>query len=143
MVMYTDLDKNKYDEIIKFTSEFHNISYSDEIIDKIFSKIKISPELFGNIMLSLSEAINNAIVHGNQFDPTKYIYVYYKILETKLEICVKDEGDGFDYQTIDDPTEEQNINKLSGRGVFIILNLADTVEFSYDNGQIVKMIFNI
>ena len=60
-----------------------------------------------------------------------------------LKIFVKDEGRGFDYNLIEDPTENSNINKLSGRGVFIILNLADEVNFYFDNGQVVNMIFNL
>ncbi|MBN2892800.1 MAG: ATP-binding protein [Bacteroidales bacterium] len=143
MVMYTDLDKNKYDDVIVFTSEFHNISYADEVIEKITQSVTIKPDIFGNILLSLSEAINNAIVHGNQFDSTKSVSVYYKLSNNCLEIAVKDEGEGFDYKLVEDPTELSNVEKLSGRGVFIILNLADIVEFSYDNGQVVKMVFNL
>ncbi len=143
MITCTDLEKNNYDEIIVFQSDFKNITYAEQVIQKMSSKIVISDEIYGNVLLSLSEAINNAIVHGNKFNPNKNVTVYYKISSKKLEIAVKDEGAGFDYKLIDDPTETINREKLTGRGVFIILNLADIVEFSYNNGQIVKMIFNL
>lgn len=139
--MCIDLAKNKYDEIFVFSSDFHNISYADEIIEKISNKVKISQEIYGNILLSLSEAINNAIVHGNKFDNDKSVTVSCTATEHKIELSVKDEGEGFDYRKINDPTSAEFIEKLSGRGVFIIIKLADIVEFSYEDGQIVKIIF--
>ena len=65
MVMFTDLDKNNTFEKTVFSSEFKNISYADSIIEEISSMVNIKPNIYGNILLSLSEAINNAIVHGN------------------------------------------------------------------------------
>jgi anti-sigma regulatory factor (Ser/Thr protein kinase) len=141
MVMFTDLDKDSFKGEAKFSSDFKNISYADDIIGEISSKTEIQPDLYGKILLSLSEAINNAIVHGNQFDPEKSVYINYVCTNKQIEFSIKDEGEGFDYQLVGDPTEAQNIEKLSGRGVFIIINLADTVEFSFENGQIVKMTF--
>lgn len=143
MTMFTDLDNSNFDEVFKFSSDLQNLSFADSVLTSISDKIDISPDIFGNILLSLSEAINNAIVHGNLFLESKSVYVSYKISPNELALYVKDEGAGFDYKLIDDPTDEKNLEKLTGRGVFIILNLADVVEFSYDKGQVVKMIFNI
>lgn len=143
MNIYTDLDKNKSFNQVVFSSDFKNITYADEIITKISENIHINHDIFGKILLSLSEAINNAIVHGNKFDIVKSVIVTYGLQNSKLVIFVKDEGDGFDYNLVDDPTDIENIEKLSGRGVFIILNLADEVKFFYSGGQIVKMIFDL
>lgn len=139
--MFTDLDKDSFKGETKFSSDFKNISYAEDIIEEISLKTDIHADLYGKILLSLSEAINNAIVHGNRFDPEKFVFIDYVISDKDIIVVVKDQGEGFDYHLVGDPTESDNIEKLSGRGVFIILNLADTVEFSYDEGQLVKMNF--
>ncbi len=145
MDIYTDLLTEDFNETISFPSIFQNISYSDKVIESLSSKIKISDEIYGNILLSLSEAINNAIVHGNKFNKDKQVTINfnYKAKTSVLQISIKDEGDGFDPNEIADPTNDENIEKLYGRGVFIIISLCDKVEFKYDNGQIVKLYFNL
>ncbi len=141
--MYIDLQTDSFDEEIVFSSVFGNISYAEKIINILSKKIKISDEIFGNILLSLSEAINNAIVHGNKFSKEKNVYVRYAYKNHRLIIEVKDEGEGFNPNEISDPTDYENIEKLYGRGVYIIISLSDKAEFKYDNGQIVKMYFNL
>jgi len=144
MNIYND-SQNDFNEKIIFPSVFANISYSEKIINILGQKLKISDEIFGNILLSLSEAINNAIVHGNKFTKDKNVTVTYSYKSSNKTLVVEviDEGDGFDPNEINDPTDAENIEKLYGRGVFIIISLTDKVEFEYNNGQIVRMYFNI
>ncbi len=143
MSMSYDLDINNTANEIIFSSVFSNISYAEKIIKKIGEQIEISELLYGNILLSLSEAINNAIVHGNKFDPEKNVKVSFSVKNKELKIEVKDEGEGFDPNQISDPTLPENIENLYGRGVYIIISLSDKVEFEYKQGQIVRMFFNL
>lgn len=143
MSIYTDLKNNPIKGDLSFSSIFQNISYAEKIINLLTSKVNISEEIYGNILLSLSEAINNAIVHGNKFNKDKNVTVNYSISSSELIIEIKDEGEGFDPDEISDPTSDDNIEKLYGRGVFIIISLSDKVEFEYDNGQILRMYYNI
>ncbi len=143
MTIFTDSKNNQFDKIISFSSQLSNLSFAESTLLAISEKVEISSDVYGNILLSLSEAINNAIVHGNQLSESKQVYVAYKIEGKLLHFYVKDEGAGFDHELVADPTEIENLEKLTGRGVFIILTLADTVEFSYDGGQIIKMTFNL
>lgn len=140
--MNTYINSNIRNEF-KFQSVFSNISNAEKIANEIISKVRINEALFGNILLTLSEAINNAIVHGNKFDPEKYVTVKYYILDNILNLDIQDEGDGFDVSKIPNPTEPENIENLYGRGVFIVISLADKVEFEYNKGQIVRIKFSL
>jgi len=133
----------KYENEIIFSSVFTNISYAEKIINNINDNYPIPDILSGNILLALSEAINNAIVHGNKFNKDKLVYVLYKVTNQQLIIEVKDEGEGFNPNELPDPTSPDNLEKLYGRGVFLIISLSDKTEFEYQDGQIVRMFFNL
>lgn len=91
------------------------------------------------IHLALEEAFLNAIKHGNKMDPTKEIKIDYSIDSKKIEICLADEGDGFDPNIIPDPRYGDNLYKTEGRGLFLMRSYMDVVEFN-DRGNSVRMI---
>ena len=106
------------------------------------TKYDVGPDVFGNILVSVTEAVNNAIYHGNLSDENKLVVlesVYDKELK-KLSIIVTDEGNGFDYTNLPDPTAPENITMIGGRGVFLIKQLADWVIFN-DKGNSVELQF--
>ena len=113
-------------------------SYVDEIISSVEGKLNAA---YGNIIISLTEAVNNAINHGNKNNPEKKITLSYKKNETSVFFTVEDEGNGFDYTNIPDPTAPENIEKINGRGVFLMKNLVDAIEF-LENGRKIKLTFN-
>jgi len=127
---------------IKFSSEIHNIAKAEEILEDITKQINLNEHIYGNILLSLSEAINNAIIHGNKMMKNKKVTVKYIIKKDLIEIQVYDEGLGFDYKNIPDPTLRENLEKETGRGIYIIKNLTDSLEFD-NNGSLIIMKFNI
>ncbi len=90
-------------------------------------------EKFINFQIASSEAIVNAIVHGNKQNPEKKVFVEIITDENKLELRIKDEGEGFDMAKLPDPTDESNLYKESGRGIFIIKSLLD--EFYIDSSS--------
>ena len=113
-------------------------SYVDEIISSVGGKLNSA---YGNIIISLTEAVNNAINHGNKNNPEKKIIVCYKKTKLAALFSVEDEGDGFDYTNIPDPTAPENLGKLNWRGVFLMKNLADAITF-LDNGRKIELTFN-
>ncbi|MDQ1772963.1 ATP-binding protein [Labilibaculum sp. A4] len=130
----------KSEKLLIFPSELENISRVERLIDEISSSHNLSSEIYGKISVALIEAVNNAILHGNQLDVTKKVKVKYNIDDESISFIVWDEGKGFDFSNIPDPTLPENLEKTHGRGVFLMNHLADDIEFG-ENGAIVEMKF--
>ena len=125
---------------LTFPSKIENLSRVENIIETLAADYKITDEVFGNILVASNEAVNNAILHGNKLDESKTVFVKFEINDSKLIINVKDEGNGFDFNTIPDPTIEENIEKPHGRGIFLMKHLVDEIEFK-NNGTEVELVF--
>lgn len=128
------------DKILKFASSTENIRIVENLVDELVAEYSINEEFYGNILIALTEAVNNAIVHGNKLDPDKQVMLTCKAEDNKLIFEIEDEGPGFDYDNLPDPTAPENIEKPNGRGVFLMRNLADDCEF-IDDGRVVKLEF--
>jgi serine/threonine-protein kinase RsbW len=111
-------------------------------ISGLLEKIKAFPiggdDIF-DIRISLEEALVNAIKHGNKFDPHLSVEVSLEISDDKVAVKVRDEGKGFDYASLPNPTSAANLDKLSGRGIFLIKSLMNRVTF-FDGGRGIKMV---
>lgn len=127
---------------LAFDSDIAKISSVEKFIDSVCFEYKISEDVYGNILIATIEAVKNAIEFGNNNDKSKTVAVTAYTADNSLVISVKDSGKGFDYDNLPDPTLPENIEKLSGRGVFLIKNLSDKTEF-LDNGSRIKMTFNL
>ncbi|MPQ48514.1 ATP-binding protein [Marinifilum sp. N1E240] len=123
-----------------FPSELENISRVERLIDDISSSYNLSSEIYGKISVAIIEAVNNAILHGNRLDVSKKVKIEYNIDEEAIQFIVGDEGTGFDFANIPDPTLPENIEKTHGRGIFLMNHLADDIEFN-ENGALVEMKF--
>ena len=127
---------------IDIQSEISNIRKIEALIDELSSELKINREAYGKILVATLEAVNNAIIHGNKTDNTKFVSVNFTIQNTNLSVTVEDEGPGFQPESVPDPTAPSNLENLHGRGVYLMTNLADDIEFNSSGNQ-VKMVFNI
>lgn len=125
---------------INFPSRIENLSLVEKMIDKVCEEFKVNEDHYGNILIALTEAVNNAILHGNKQDPSKNITLTFENKETGLSFVVEDEGEGFDFQHLPDPTDPANLEKPNGRGVFLMKNLADEVTFT-NQGKRVELKF--
>ena len=128
--------------MLKLTSNPRNIARVESFVEKLVEKHKISPDIYGNILISLTEAVNNAITHGNSNDESKLVIVNLLRKENLLEFKVTDEGSGFDFNQLPDPTAPENLLKIGGRGVFLMRQLSDSIKFM-NNGSCVKISFHI
>lgn len=90
----------------------------------------VDESVIADIAISVSELVNNAMVHGNKSSPAKSVHVTLSKSGTSVTIAVSDEGDGFNPDTIDDPLAEENLLREVGRGIFIVKSLMDKVEIS-------------
>ena len=91
-------------------------------------------------MIDVTEAVNNAIRHGNGNDKSKNVSLSLKLEENQIIFIVSDEGTGFDYNNLPDPTAPENLEKPGGRGIFLMKHLCDEVSFE-DDGKIVQLNF--
>lgn len=127
---------------INFASIPSNLRLVEKMVDEISAQNSLDSDIYGKILIATVEAVNNAIIHGNKSNPNKNVDVWFMKHNKKVEIVVEDEGDGFDYDNVPDPTAPENIENIHGRGVFLIRQLSDRVEFD-KHGKLVKMVFNI
>ncbi|MBL0309583.1 MAG: ATP-binding protein [Bacteroidetes bacterium] len=129
---------------IKVASKAENITVVEKFIDEMQAELNIGGDVYGNILICLTEAANNAMLHGNKADPNKIAEISYELDSRgkNLTFIVKDQGPGFDHNTLPDPTAPENLERTSGRGVFLMMQLADMVVFS-DNGATVELQFKI
>jgi len=124
----------------KIESVLANIRMVENAIDSATSELGISEENYGKILVSTLEAVNNAIIHGNKSDPSKFVGVFISFENSDLIIKISDEGLGFKPEKVPDPTIPENIESINGRGVFLMSHLADKLKYNR-KGNSVTMIF--
>lgn len=127
---------------IQVPSITENIRMIESFIDNAKERFQLDDDIYGNIMIAVTEAVNNAIKHGNANDKAKNVSLALSLDESMIRFVVKDEGEGFDYENLPDPTSPENIEKLGGRGIFLMKHLSDEVDFK-DNGRVVELSFYI
>ena len=125
---------------IQIPSLVENIRIVESFIDNAKDQFKISDDLYANIMVAVTESVNNAIRHGNNGDKSKNVHLTLTLEDKTVRFIVEDEGDGFDFNNLPDPTAPENLDKPGGRGIFLMQNLCDEVNFS-NNGSAVEMVF--
>ncbi len=117
-----------------------NIRIIESFIDNAREKFKLNDDIYGNIMIAVTESVNNAIMHGNKNDRTKNVTLNLSLNENVVNFSITDEGNGFDFQNLPDPTSPENIDKPSGRGIFLMKHLSDEVNFR-NRGSMVELSF--
>ena len=127
---------------VKIPSIKENVSVVESFIENVGEKIKIEEAIYGNVLVSVTEAVNNAIVHGNKEDKNKKVRLGLKQNKKSVRFIVEDEGMGFDHNTLPDPTNPKNIEKVKGRGIFLIKSLSDKTTFK-QGGRVVEMLFKL
>jgi serine/threonine-protein kinase RsbW len=125
---------------IEIPSLAENIRMIESFIDNAKERYHLDDDIYGNIMIAVTEAVNNAIKHGNRSDSTKNVSLTLSFEEGLIKFKVEDEGTGFDHQHLPDPTSPENLEKPGGRGIFLMKHLSDEVEFD-DNGRVVQLSF--
>lgn len=125
---------------LKIKSVPSSIRIVEKAIDEVAAEIGVSQENFGKILISTIEAVNNAIIHGNNSIADKVVEVNIRYKNDELRIKVTDEGLGFNPGDVPDPTTPGNIESLNGRGVFLMSRLADKIKYS-KKANTVTMIF--
>ncbi len=125
---------------IEIPSLAENIRIVESFIDNAKEEYSLTDDLYGNIMIAVIESVNNAIIHGNQLDKSKNVLLSAHLKEEQIVFIVSDQGGGFDHQSLPDPTAPDNLEKIGGRGIFLIKHLADEVQFKSE-GRTLELTF--
>jgi len=128
--------------VVKIASKRENLREVEKLIDNFNETEELDEGLYGKVLVATIEAANNAMVHGNKLDAEKTVKVEITKGKDRIEIYVEDQGDGFDYMRIPDPTAPENIENIHGRGVFLMKQLSDEVNF-YKKGTKVQILFKL
>lgn len=127
---------------LTIASELNNIRGVENFIEKTIKEFELPEDIRGKIILSITEAVNNSILYGNKQDPQKLVKLAVFRSQKKVIFTVEDEGEGFDFKNIPDPTTPENLEKATGRGLYLMTHLTDELLFA-KNGAKVIMVFSL
>lgn len=127
---------------LSIKSKIESISLVENFIDEISVNLSLMADVYGNVLIALIEAVTNSIMHGNKNDGNKLVKIKASFIDHNLIFIIEDEGNGFSYDDLPDPTKPDNVEKPDGRGVFLMRHLADEISFD-KNGAIVLLKFII
>ena len=128
-------------ESLSVPSDFGSISKVESLIDDVCNRLNVNEDYYGNVLIAVTEAVNNAIEHGNGSNPE--VNVDLSVGDKDVDFCfsVKDYGKGFDFENLPDPTAPENLEKENGRGIYLMRSLAEDVVFE-DEGTNVNIYFS-
>ena len=128
-------------ESLSIPSEFEAVQRVESLIDTVCERLEVNEDSYGNVLIAVTEAVNNAIMHGNKLNKALNVDLFVGDKETDFCFSVKDQGNGFNFNNLPDPTAPENINKEDGRGIFLMRSLAEEVEFD-NEGRDVNIYFS-
>jgi serine/threonine-protein kinase RsbW len=124
-------------------SDKKSIGYVEPLVHQLQEVVTLQLDRYYNVLIAVTEAVNNAIIHGNKLNPQKKVTITLIVSQNDITVEVLDQGDGFDPENVADPREAENLLKENGRGVFLIKQLTTTSEISSGiGGTKVKMTFD-
>ena len=127
---------------LKLESSYEALELIEGLLNELQVVLNFDDDFYARLMLSVSEAATNAIVHGNKLNPSKKVTIDAEANTQTLTFTIKDEGDGFNPDNIPNPLEEEHLLIPSGRGVFLIKEYADELEYQ-DEGRTIVIKFNL
>lgn len=127
---------------IEIASKLEKIHEVESLVDKVSAEMGLSEDHYGNVLIAVTEAVNNAIIHGNKYSNDKSVVISVAKGDKEIIFTVSDKGSGFDFNNLPDPTSPENIEKPDGRGIFLMKNLSDGVAFE-NAGSTVRITFAV
>jgi serine/threonine-protein kinase RsbW len=116
---------------LQLLSRYENIELVERVLNELCSTAHVDDEVTYWVGMAVREALANAIKHGNKLNPEKRVFVEITVdPDTRLDVVVEDEGEGFDPDRVADPTAPTNLLRSSGRGVFYMRQFMDEVVFA-------------
>ena len=124
------------------TSSYEELERVEDLLNELQQALGFNDDFYARLMLTVSEAATNAVVHGNDLDPSKKATIRAEASDSTLIISTTDEGNGFDNEDIPNPLDQENLLNTSGRGIFLMREYADEIEYK-DDGRKLILTFNL
>ncbi|MEP6569766.1 MAG: ATP-binding protein [Acidobacteriota bacterium] len=126
---------------LKFPSRIETVGEAAAAVSEFMNRLGIAADVAFGVDMAVREAVTNAVVHGNKLDDAKFVELRLRNTPAVFEITVHDQGPGFNPNDVPDPTEDENILRTSGRGIFFMRNFMDEVDWAADpkGGTSVRM----
>ena len=118
-----------------FPSVPETVAEVDAFLEERLREAGFPGDLLADVAVSVSEVVNNAVIHGNRHHPDKSVRVGLEIQPDRITIAVQDEGAGFDPDSLPDPVAQNNLMREVGRGLFIVRAYMDEVHFEMVDGR--------
>jgi len=122
------LAEEKY--YLEIESDPNNLITVEEFINYFSKDLGLDDDKLSALLLAVTEATTNAIIHGNKCDKNKLVKILAKVIDGKLNVIVKDEGVGFQPESVPDPTDPENLLKDSGRGLYLMRVYMDDLKYN-------------
>ena len=116
---------------VTIQSELDKIEFIEEQAEKAATIMNFGEDEKDSLAIAVTEAVNNAIIHGNKKDKSKTVNIKFIFDDNKLTIRIRDQGKGFNPDNVSDPLAPENLLKESGRGIFILSSLMDDVQYEF------------
>ncbi|MCH8299096.1 MAG: ATP-binding protein [Candidatus Marinimicrobia bacterium] len=131
-------------ETLIIKSDVNELAKVATITEEICIRFGLIEDEIDDISIAVTEAVNNAIKHGNKEDSTKSIKIVFEVETDRIKIRIKDEGKGFQLEEVKDPRKNENLLKDDGRGILIMKALMDEVKvLSGSDGNVLQLVKNI
>ena len=131
-------------ETLIIKSDVNELAKVATITEEICIRFGLIEDEIDDISIAVTEAVNNAIKHGNKEDSTKSIKIVFEVETDRIKIRIKDQGKGFQLEEVKDPRKNENLLKDDGRGILIMKALMDEVKvLSGNEGNVLQLVKNI
>jgi len=131
-------------ETLIIKSDVNELAKVATITEEICMRFGLIEDEIDDISIAVTEAVNNAIKHGNKEDSTKSIKIVFEIETDRIKIRIKDEGKGFQLEEVKDPRKNENLLRDDGRGILIMKALMDEVKvLSGSEGNVLQLVKKI
>lgn len=123
-------------KLLVIKSDLSELKKVEDFLSDILNEFDLAQKYFNKIYLCVSEAVVNSIKHGNKSDTNKTVSIGINCDVNEINVLIEDEGEGFDINVIENPTLKTNLKNESGRGIFIIKNMSDKLEYNEKGNRI-------
>ena len=123
-------------DAVSISSNLESMPIVEALIDKVCNSVGVHEDVYGNVLIAVTEAVNNAIIHGNKLVASALVDVEAFDQSNSFWFTVSDSGLGFDHLHLPDPTAPENLENENGRGVFLMRNLADEVVYNVSGNSV-------